>query len=67
MNAAGYVVHRELDPKPSNPDGLDFILTPAERDLARIAALQLERRRRELNRRDTAQAAADALAREMFS
>ena len=47
-----YVVHREFDPKPTNPDGVEFVLTPAERSQAASFACQLERRRRELNRRD---------------
>lgn len=45
------------------PDGLPFVLTPRERDMAAVWQLQLERDRRERNKRDTAQQAADALAR----
>lgn len=63
----GYIVHREVDPKASNPDGIDFVLTPQERDQAKLATLQLERRRRDLNAKDTAQAVADALVREWLA
>lgn len=52
------VVERE-----AAPDGLDFVLTPRDRDIATMATLHLEQRRRELNRRDTAQAVADELVR----
>lgn len=41
---------------------LDFVLTPRERDQVALAKLYLERRRRELNRRDTARDMESALA-----
>ena len=65
FNPEAYNAHRDFDPKAGNPDGLKFELTPQERDRAKLATLQLERRRRELNARDTAQSAADALVAEM--
>ena len=67
MNPNAYIVHREFDPKAGNPDAIPFELTPQERDRAKLIALELERKRREANRRDTAQAAAYALAREVRS
>lgn len=56
------LVEREYDGQP-NVDGIDFVLTPQERDQAALAAVHLEQRRRELNRRDTAQSVSDALVR----
>lgn len=67
ITPAAYVVHRDFDPKAGNPDGLDFVLTPAERDRAKLATLELERKRREANARDTAQSVADALVREWLA
>lgn len=67
FNPAAYVAHRDHDPVPRNPDGFEFVLTPQERDRAKLATLQLERRRRELNARDTAQSVADALVREWLA
>lgn len=56
------VAERDFGPQP-HADGLDFVLTPQERDQAAMATLYIEQRRRELNRRDTAQAVADELVR----
>lgn len=67
FNPAAYTAHRDHDPVPHNPDGLKFELTPQERDRAKLATLQLERRRRELNARDTLQSAVDALVRDLRS
>ena len=67
INPAAYIVHREFDPKAGNPDAIPFELTERERSLAAQWKCQLERNRRELNKRDTAQAMADALAREVQS
>ena len=67
FNPAAYVVRRDHDPKPRNPDGIDFVLTPAERSQAAQFKCQLERNRRNQNARDTAQAAANALVRELPS
>lgn len=58
-----YHVHREHDP----PGAIPFVLTPQERDRAKLATLELERKRREANARDTAQAVADALVREWLA
>lgn len=49
------VTERAHDPNPSR-DGIDFVLTPAERSKAAQFAVAIERRRRELNRRDEARA-----------
>lgn len=65
FNPAAYVVQRDFEPKPRNRDGIDFVLTPAERSKAAQFQCQLERRRRDLNALDTAQATADALVREL--
>ena len=67
FNPSGYVVHRDFEPKPHNPDGIDFVLTAAERSKVAQFQCQLERRRRDLNARDTAQAAASILVRELRS
>ena len=67
MNPNAYIVHRDYDPKAGNPDGLDLVLTPAERDRAKLGTLELERKRREANARDTAQSVADALVREWLA
>ena len=48
----------------SKDDGIEFVLTPRERDVAKLAAIHLEANRRRLNRMDTAQSLADALVRE---
>lgn len=62
-----YVAHRDYDPAKPNPDGWEFVLTPQERDRAKLATLELERKRREANASDTAQSVADALVREWLS
>lgn len=49
-----YHVYREHDPHPSAPGAIPFELTPQERDRAKLATLELERKRREANRRDAA-------------
>lgn len=49
------LVQRAYDPMPAR-DGIDFVLTPQERDHARIFAIDLERQRRHANRRDEARA-----------
>lgn len=66
FNPAAYTAHRDHDPVP-NREGFEFVLTPQERDRAKLATLQLERRRRELNARDTLQSAVDALVRDLRS
>lgn len=67
INPAAYKVHREYDSAKPNPDGIEFVLTPQERDRAKLATLELERKRREANARDTAQSVADALVREWLA
>lgn len=67
LTDTGYKVHRDYDPAKPNPDGLEFVLTPQERDRAKLATLELERKRREANARDTAQSVADALVREWLA
>lgn len=62
-----YHVHRDHDPAKPNPDGCEFVLTPRERAMAAVWRCQIERNRRELNKRDTVQAMADALVREVQS
>lgn len=49
---------------PSNPDGIDFVLTQNERSKVAIFKCALEDNRKKLNRADTAQSLADALVRE---
>lgn len=43
--------------------GIDFVLTPRERDIAAFGTVHLERLRREANRRDNGNSVARALAR----
>lgn len=43
------VTERDYDPTPAKPDGLDFCLTPQERDQAKIVSIALERNRRKQN------------------
>ncbi len=67
FNPDAYTAHRDHDPELRNPDGIEFVLTPQERDRAKLATLELERKRREANARDTAQSVADALVREWLA
>lgn len=47
------LVEREYDPKPQ-ADGIDFVLTQAERSKAALYKVDLERQRRARNRADQA-------------
>lgn len=61
------LVERDSDPNPPKYEAddpgrpLDFVLTPRERDIALLGTLELEKRRRQLNRDDTARELAVAL------
>lgn len=46
------LTERPYDPTPAPFDGIEFVLTPRERDQAKLATLYLEDRRRRLNERD---------------
>lgn len=53
------VTERDYDPTPPKPDGLDFCLTPQERDQAKIVSIALERNRRKQNQLDLERASVD--------
>lgn len=52
------VTERDYDPNPAL-DGIPFVLTPAERDQAKVVSLSLERNRRRQNELDLQRALTD--------
>lgn len=65
MNPNAYIVHREFDPKPGHPDGIEFVRQP-EAEVARYRD-SIKRHVARLNADDTVQSVADALVREWLA